>query len=121
MLAKAILTEIYMALRNLQEKNESHTIYISKFDLTLKDKELLNNILKNGTIEIKDNSPFQKASWIETTLSGVWKGVIYDLQEVPIVETIEICHFPSLATSQNEEIKQSIVELKEVLEIKGEN
>jgi len=121
MLAKAILTEIYMALRNLQEKNENHTIYISKFDLTPKDKELLNAIFKKGTIEIKDNSPFQKASWEETTISGVWKGVIYDLQEVPIVETIEICHYPTLASSQDEEIKQSILKLKEVLEIKGEN
>ena len=121
MLAKAILTEIYMALRNLKEKEESHTIYISKFDLSKEDKELLNSILQDGVITVEDNSNFQKAKWVETTLSGVWKGVIYDLQGTPVVETIEISFFPSLASSQKDEIIDSIKSLKELLKVKGEN
>jgi len=119
MLAKAILTEIYMALQELSKNGNTHVIYISKFDLNEEDKTMLTDILKEGTIHIEDRSAFQKAQWVETIFSGVWKGVIFDLQGTPVVETIEICHSPSFAQAQEEDIKEATQKLKSLLHIRS--
>jgi len=117
MMARAVLTEIYMALRELEQHGRSHTIYISKYNLSEKDRVFLNDILADGIVTVEDTSPLQRAQWIETALAGVWKGLIFDTRGTPAVETIEICRFPSLAQSQEDEISQSVKQLQELLHI----
>ena len=119
--AKVILTQIYMALKDLYTNNKEQTIFISKFELSNEDREYLNSILEDADIYIEDKSTLQRATWVETKLPGVWRGVIYDLHNTPIVETIEICYYPSLAKSQRDDIKESLLTLKSLLNIKGDN
>ena len=115
MFAKPILVEIYKALKELHESGKTHTIYVSKYNLSKEDKELLNEVLRKGNLSVEDDSPSQKAHWEETVISGVWKGAIFDMSQTPVVETIEITTFPFLAASQQEDIKTSIENLKAVL------
>lgn len=114
--APAILMELVQALKDLYEKGEEHIIYINKLPLTEEDREVLLDVLGEGQVRISLSSKVQPVEWRETGISGIWIGVFYDRDNKPILETIEVCHFPQLAKAQREDIEESIRVLKERIE-----
>ncbi|MCX8076207.1 MAG: hydrogenase expression/formation protein [Aquificaceae bacterium] len=114
--APAILNELVHALKNLYEKGEEHIIYINKLPLSEEDRLVLLDILGEGQVKIRLGSKTHPAEWRETGISGVWIGVFYDRDSNPILETIEVCYYPSLAKAQREDIQESITRLKDRIE-----
>jgi hypothetical protein len=115
--APAILNEILQALRDLYEKSQEHIIYINKLPLTEEDRIAILDTLGEGQVSIKLNSKTQPAEWKETGIYGVWIGVFFDRDNKPILETIEITTFPRLASSQGEDIRESIKLLEDRLKV----
>jgi len=110
--APAILNELLQALKDLYEKGEEHIIYINKLPLSEEDREVLLDVLGEGQVKISLSSNTQPVEWRETGISGVWIGVFYDRDNKPILETIEVCYFPSLAKAQREDVEESIQVLR---------
>jgi hydrogenase-1 operon protein HyaF len=115
--APAILNEILQALKDLYEKGEEHIIYINKIPLTEEDRLAILDALGEGQVKIRLESKTQPAEWRETGVYGVWIGVFFDRDNKPILETIEITTFPRMASSQREDIEESIRLLEERLKV----
>ncbi len=113
--AVPILTEILQALKDFYEKGEEHVIYINKIPITPEDREVILDVLGEGSVKIQYESKTQPAEWRETGIYGVWIGIIYDREKKPMLETIEITDFPRLAASQKEDIGEAIKILEERL------
>lgn len=115
--APFIVEEIILALKNLLERDETHTIYINKLPLTKKDRELLNSILGKYQIKAVIESKRNKVEYRETAINGVWLGIFFGEDEKkPILETIEITYIPELLKSQKEDIQNGLnllISLKE--------
>ncbi|WP_448587519.1 hydrogenase expression/formation protein [Thermocrinis sp.] len=111
--APAILHEVLQALKDFYQKGERHVIYINKLPLTEEDKRIILDVLRDGQVRIVLRSNAQKVEWRETSISGVWIGVFFDRDEKPILETIEITDFPTLAACQREDIEESIKVLED--------
>ena len=120
--APALLMELLQALKDLHEKGEEHIIYINKLPLSEEDREVLLDILGDGQVKIKVETNTQRVEWRETGISGIWIGVFYDREDKPLLETLEVCYFPSLAKAQREDVEEGILRLKgrieEVLKIR---
>ncbi len=106
--ALPILEEILQALKDFYEKGERHVIYINKVPITPEDREVILDVLGEGQVKISYDSKTQPAEWRETGIYGVWIGIMYDRDGKPLLETIEITDFPQLASSQKEDIADSI-------------
>ncbi|GBC88722.1 hypothetical protein HRbin13_00850 [bacterium HR13] len=115
--APAILNEILQALKDLYQKGEEHIIYINKIPLTEEDRLAILDVLGEGQVKIRLESKTQPAEWRETGVYGVWIGVFFDRDNKPILETIEITTFPRMASSQREDIEESIRLLEERLKV----
>lgn len=115
--APAILNEILQALKDLYQKGEEHIIYINKIPLTEEDRLAILDVLGEGQVKIRLKSKTQPAEWRETGVYGVWIGVFFDRDNKPILETIEITTFPRMASSQREDIEESIRLLEERLKV----
>ncbi|ADO45400.1 MAG: hydrogenase expression/formation protein [Hydrogenobacter thermophilus] len=115
--APAILNEILQALKDLYQKGEEHIIYINKIPLTEEDRLAILDVLGEGQVKIRLESKTQPAEWRETGVYGVWIGVFFDRDNKPILETIEITTFPHMASSQREDIEESIRLLEERLKV----
>ncbi len=76
-----IVEEIILALKNLLERDETHTIYINKLPLTKKDRELLNSILGKYQIKAIIESKRNKVEYRETAINGVWLGIFFGEDE----------------------------------------
>ena len=113
--AVPILTEILHALKDFISKGEEHIIYINKVPITPKDREVILDVLGEGQVKVYYESKTQPAEWRETGIYGVWIGIIYDRDKKPILETIEITDFPKLASSQKEDVEESLRILEERL------
>ena len=113
--AVPILTEILHALKDFLEKGEEHIIYINKVPITPEDREAILDVLGEGQVRIYYESKTQPAEWRETGIYGVWIGIIYDRDRKPILETIEITDFPRLASSQREDVEESVKVLEDRL------
>ncbi|NPB06526.1 MAG: hydrogenase expression/formation protein [Aquificae bacterium] len=114
--ALPILKEILAALEELYKEGKEHTIFINKLPITDEDRELLLDVLGRGQVSITYRSKTQPAEWWETSLYGVWVGVIKDRDGKVILETIEVTYFPKLAAAQPEDVKESVERLRARLE-----
>ncbi len=110
-----ILNEILEALKEFYESGREHIIYINKLPITPQDREVILDVLGEGSVKISYSSKTQPAEWRETGIYGVWIGIIYDRDRKPVLETIEITDFPKLASAHKEDIKESIKVLEERL------
>ncbi len=110
-----ILNEILEALKEFYESGREHIIYINKLPITPQDREVILDVLGEGSVKISYSSKTQPAEWRETGIYGVWIGIIYDRDRKPVLETIEITDFPKLACAHKEDIKESIKVLEERL------
>ncbi|MEZ0361349.1 MAG: hydrogenase expression/formation protein [Hydrogenobacter sp.] len=115
--APAILNEILHALKDLYEKGKEHIIYINKIPITEEDRIAILDTLGEGQVKIRLESKTQPAEWRETGIYGVWIGVFFDRDNKPILETIEITAFPRMASSQREDMEESIRILEDRLKI----
>ncbi len=111
-----ILTEVLEALKEFYKSGREHIIYINKLPITPEDRELILDVLGNGSVKINYSSKTQPAEWRETGIYGVWIGIIYDRDNKPALETIEITDFPQLARAQREDIEEAIKLLEEKLQ-----
>jgi len=119
--AAAILTEISEALDRLAKSlaeggaEQEHTIFIDKIGLDHDDRQAIRDYLGVGGVKINYDATVEPVEWTESAISGIWFGVFYDQNRKPIVETIEICRFPQVASAQEDDIKIGYVALAEKL------
>lgn len=105
---KAILFEICEALQRLKETDEKWCIFINKMSLAAEERQAIRDFLGLGSIKIKLSDSDEPAEWMESGVPGIWYGVFYDQTKNPILETIEICEFPQVASAQREDISQGL-------------
>ena len=79
------------------------------------EREVVHEHLGEGSVRIKLENTDEPAEWLESGLSGVWFGVYYDHANRPVLETIEIAHFPAVAAAQTEDVQAGTARLTELL------
>jgi len=122
--AVPILYEIQKALEDFIKTGQNHIIYTNKIPLSEEDKEFLLDVLGEGSIKIEYKSKREYITFKETSLIGVWLGVVHDVERKPILEILEINSFPFMLQAPKEDIEDSIKRLKDILkdfENKDEN
>jgi len=122
--AVPILYEIQKALEDFIKTGQNHIIYTNKIPLSEEDKEFLLDVLGEGSIKIEYKSKREYITFKETSLIGVWLGVVYDVERKPILEILEINSFPFMLQAPKEDMEDSIKRLKDILkdfENKDEN
>jgi stage III sporulation protein SpoIIIAA len=113
--AVPILYEIQKALEDFIKTGQNHIIYTNKIPLSEEDKEFLLDVLGEGSIKIEYKSKREYITFKETSLIGVWLGVVYDVERKPILEILEINSFPFMLQAPKEDIEDSIKRLKDIL------
>ncbi|MFP3158552.1 MAG: hydrogenase expression/formation protein [Hydrogenobaculum sp.] len=122
--AVPILYEIQKAIEDFIKTGQNHIIYTNKIPLSEEDKEFLLDVLGEGSIKIEYKSKREYITFKETSLIGVWLGVVYDVEKKPILEILEINSFPFMLQAPKEDMEDSIKRLKDILkdfENKDEN
>jgi len=113
--AVPILYEIQKALEDFIKTGQNHIIYTNKIPLSEEDKEFLLDVLGEGSIKIEYKSKREYITFKETSLIGVWLGVVYDVERKPILEILEINSFPFMLQAPKEDMEDSIKRLKDIL------
>lgn len=113
--AVPILYEIAKALEDFIEKGENHIIYTNKIPLSDEDKELLLDVLGEGSIKIEYKTKREYITFKETSLIGVWLGVVHDAERKPILEILEVNAFPFMLQAPKEDMEDSLRRLKDIL------
>lgn len=113
--AKTVLNEILEALKRLRDSGEEYTIFIDKTGLSQDERQAVKDYLGTGGIKINYHSTDEPVEWLESGISGIWFGVFYNQNQKPLVETIEICRFPQVASAQTADIALGYTELSEKL------
>lgn len=108
----AVLAEICGALEQLNQTGQGHTLFINKMALSQQDRRDIHDFLGEGSVRIKLEKTDEPAEWLESGIIGVWFGVFYDHAANPVLETIEITHFPQVAAAQPEDIVQAVQKLQ---------
>ena len=103
-LAKAVLEEVRQAYAALEEHGRGHTLFLDKLPLTPEERQTILDFLGQGKVSIKIEDALEPAQWRETACSGIWHGVYCNLQDTPVLETIEIAWYPELAAAQREDV-----------------
>ena len=114
-MVRAVLAEISGALQRLAAGGAGHTIFINKMGLSPAEREAVHEHLGEGSVRIRLENTDEPAEWLESGLSGVWFGVYYDHAERPVLETVEIAHFPAVAAAQTEDVLAGADRLTELL------
>jgi len=113
--AVPILYEITKALEDFIKTGENHIIYTNKIPLSEEDKEFLLDVLGEGSIKIEYKTKREYITFKETSLIGVWLGVVHDVDKKPILEILEINSFPFMLQAPKEDMEDSIRRLKDIL------
>ncbi len=113
--AVPILYEITKALEDFIKTGENHIIYTNKIPLSEEDKELLLDVLGEGSIKIEYKTKREYITFKETSLIGVWLGVVHDVDKKPILEILEINSFPFMLQAPKEDMEESVRKLKDIL------
>nr|WP_320145428.1 hydrogenase expression/formation C-terminal domain-containing protein [uncultured Anaeromusa sp.] len=103
-LAKAVLEEVRQAYAALQEHGQGHTLFLDKIPLTAEERQAISDFLGQGKLTIKLEDALEPVQWRETAFSGIWQGVYCNLQDTPVLETLEIAWYPELASAQREDV-----------------
>ena len=103
-LAKAVLEEVRQAYTALQEHGQQHTLFLDKLPLSVEERQGICDFLGQGKVVIKMEDPLEPVQWRETAFSGIWHGVYCNLQDTPVLETLEIAWYPELAAAQREDV-----------------
>lgn len=114
--AKAVLNEIYGTLQCFIETGEGGSIFINKMSLSPEERQEIRDYLGQGHIKVSLSETAEPAEWLESGISGIWFGVFYDHTKNPVLETIEICQFPVIASTQLEDAHRGLTILKYRLE-----
>ena len=113
--AVPILYEITKALEDFIKTGENHIIYTNKIPFSEEDKEFLLDVLGEGSIKIEYKTKREYITFKETSLIGVWLGVVHDVDKKPILEILEINSFPFMLQAPKEDMEDSIRRLKDIL------
>lgn len=113
--SKAVLFEISGALKRFALTGETCSIFINKMSLTDDERREIRDFLGLGSITIHLSDTAEPAEWMESGIAGIWYGVFYDQTKNPILETIEVCNYPQVASSQIEDINMGLQKLTQKL------
>ncbi len=113
--AKAVLAEIAAALERYAADGEGWTIYINKMGLAQEERQAIRDCLGQGGIRINLENSAEPAEWLESGVAGVWYGVFYDQSRRPLLETIEVGGFPTIAAAQPEDVAEGLAALRQRL------
>lgn len=113
--AKAVLAEIAAALERYAADGEGWTIYINKMGLAQDERQAIRDCLGQGGIRINLENSAEPAEWLESGVASVWYGVFYDQSRRPLLETIEVGGFPTIAAAQPEDVADGLAALRQRL------
>lgn len=113
---KAVLTEVATAVQALLAGGEAKTLYLDKMGLSLEERQAIRDILGTGQVRTRLEGTAEPAEWLESGVSGVWYGVFYGQTGNPVLETLEICWFPTIAAAQPEDVRLSAQRLQTCLQ-----
>lgn len=114
---KAVLYEIRQALKNFEQTGEEQTLFIDKMMLSFEERQAVREFLGEGSVSIKFADRAEPAEWLESGISGIWYGVLFNAGNQPILETVEIGAFPSLAKAQLQDVRLGIEDFDQKLAI----
>ncbi len=109
-----LLHEIRHALEGLLATGQTTVIDLQAMPLMPSELIELKEILGNGEVSAELHA-LGKSTIQETTCSGVWWIVHYNIEEKVISQTIEICHIPAILMAQNADIQMGLQQLLEQL------
>lgn len=118
-LAAAVLREIAQAYAALLAQGQEYTLFLDKLSLGAAERQWLADFLGQGKVSIKLADGLEPAQWQETSFAGIWRGVYYNLQGHPALETLEIAWQPPLAAAQREDVRQGLAKLDRWLKEQG--
>jgi hypothetical protein len=115
--ALAVLSEVAEGLAALLLNGQTRTIFLNKMPLNQVDRMFISDVLGRGTTVITSKGGAQPAEWVESGIPGIWLGVYFDSKGGPMLETLEISHFPTLAAVQPEDITLGIQQLQDRMQL----
>lgn len=112
MKVQAVLSEIYQAMKELVETDQTYTIYIGNTGLTEEEQVMVLETLGRGKVTISFTETDQPVDWYESAFAGVWIGTYRNAREDAIVYTVEVSRYPQVAGAFNEDIVTGAEELR---------
>ncbi len=113
--ALAVLSEIAAAVERYAAGGGGWTIYINKMGLAPDERQAIRDCLGQGGVRINIENSAEPAEWLESGVAGVWYGVFYDQSRRPLLETIEVGGFPTVAAAQPEDVAEGLAALRQRL------
>lgn len=113
---QAVLKEIQAAMKHLLETGENYSLYLHSTGLTEEEQVTLMETLGKGKITISFTETDQPAEWYETNFPGVWVGNYFNQRDDVMVYSVEVCRYPMVAGSFDEDIEGAIEELQSWVE-----
>lgn len=114
--AFAVLEEVYNALQNFRQTGRAWLLFLNKLPLTPDDWRVIDEVLGRGSMTIISDTGLQPARWHESSISGVWRGTMFDQFGRPTIETVEVGSFPQLAAAQPEDVAAGLSHLRHRLD-----
>lgn len=112
-MVQAVLAEIREAMLRLLSEGTTHMIYVGSTGLNEEEQVELLESLGRGDITITFTETDQPVTWYESQFRGVWIGTYKNQRDEASVYTIEVCRYPQVAASFDEDIKNSASEMQE--------
>lgn len=116
---RAVLHEIKVAMKQLRTTGETYSLYVEKTGLTEEEQVEVLETLGRGTITVSFTETDQPVEWYESQFSGVWIGTYKNGRDDSILHTIEVCRYPEVAGSYNEDIEQAEGDLQMWIDAAG--
>ncbi|MDO5043700.1 MAG: hydrogenase expression/formation C-terminal domain-containing protein [Coriobacteriia bacterium] len=104
----AILTELKEALSNFASSGKTHRIFLGSIGLPEPEQVELLELLGEGELSIDLKNLDEPVTWYETNYAGIWVGTFRNLRGEAILRTIEVCAYPELAASQQEDVNAAL-------------
>jgi len=114
--APALLPEINEHIAKVDHADSPHVINLSLLPHTMEDLALLNELCGKGDITILSRG-YGNCRVSSTQTRNVWWVQYYNSQDTLILNSIEVTHLPEVVCAAREDLSDSEVRLREILEV----
>lgn len=114
--APSLIAEINEKAEQFSTTNESHIINLTLLPQTEEDLGFLADCLGQGKCTILSRG-YGNCRITSTNTNNVWWVQYFNSQDKNILNSLEICFVPEAATAATEDITDSCIRLREILEI----
>ena len=113
--APAIVTELIDAAERRKSGEEAHVVNLTLLPHTPQDLAHLDAALGRGPVTILSRG-YGNCRIEQGARADLWRVRFYNSQDALILDTIEICELPAVASAATEDLSDSAVRLREVAE-----